>query len=147
MHSLVAKYPDALSLATTPAEVIATHRDGRVASMIGAEGLHQVGNSASVVRMYHALGVRYITLTHVCNNKYADGAAAPGGSYWNGLSPAGELMIKEMNRVGMMVDLSHVTEATMKDVLKVARAPVIFSHSSAYSSSITISGLEMEMLT
>jgi membrane dipeptidase len=147
VHSLVAKYPDALSLATTPAEVIATHRNGRVASMIGAEGLHQVGNSASVVRMYHALGVRYITLTHVCNNKYADGAAAPGGSYWNGLSPAGELMIKEMNRVGMMVDLSHVTEATMKDVLKVARAPVIFSHSSAYSSSITISGLEMEMLT
>ncbi|KAF8536188.1 hypothetical protein BDD12DRAFT_918432 [Trichophaea hybrida] len=107
--------------------------NGKVASMIGAEGLHQIGNSASVVRMYHTLGVRYITLTHACNNKYADGAAAPDGSYWNGLSPAGELMIKEMNRVGMMVDLSHVTEATMKDVLKVTKAPVIFSHSSAYA--------------
>jgi membrane dipeptidase len=132
VNRLVNKYSDALSLAVTPQQVIAAQAQGKVASMIGAEGLHQVGNSASIVREYFALGVRYITLTHVCNNKYADGAAAPGGAFWNGLSPDGEAMIKEMNLMGMMVDLSHVTADTMRDVLKITKAPVIYSHSSAY---------------
>ena len=131
VHRLVQAYPDALALAATSADAVAALAAGKVASMIGVEGLHQVGNSAATVRMYFDLGVRYITLTHACNNKYADGAAAPGGEYWHGLSGDGKKMVQEMNRVGMMVDISHVTAATMKDVLAVAAAPVIFSHSSA----------------
>lgn len=131
VHRLVKAYPDALSLAVTSKQAIAVQAEGKVASMIGVEGLHQVGNSASTVRMYYDLGVRYITLTHVCNNKYADGALAPGGEFWHGLSEDGKKMVREMNRMGMMVDLSHVTASTMKDVLAVAEAPVIFSHSSA----------------
>jgi membrane dipeptidase len=135
VHRLVDRYSDVLSLAVTPQQAIAAHAEGKVASMIGAEGLHQIGNSASIAREYFALGVRYITLTHACNNKYADGASAPGGPVWGGLSPAGEAMVKEMNLMGMMVDISHVTADTMRDVLKVTMAPVIYSHSSAYGKS------------
>ncbi|KAA8894658.1 putative dipeptidase [Sphaerosporella brunnea] len=133
VHRLVDPHSDVLSLAVTSHQATAAHAHGKVASMIGVEGLHQVGNSASIAREYFALGVRYITLTHVCNNKYADGATAPEGAVWNGLSQDGEAMVKEMNLMGMMVDISHVTADTMRDVLKVTKAPVIFSHSSAYA--------------
>lgn len=104
-----------------------------IASVLGVEGLHQIGNSPAVLRLYHRLGVRYITLTHMCNNRYADGALAPGGPVWGGLSPAGRDMIKEMNRVGMMVDLSHTTEQTMRQALEITRAPVVYSHSGAWA--------------
>ena len=132
VHRLVAEYNDALSFAVTAQEAIAAHARGKVASMIGVEGLHQIANSPAIVRMYYNLGVRYITLTHTCNNKYADGAFAPGGAAWGGLSRDGVKMVAEMNRIGMMVDLSHVTADVMRDVLKITKAPVIFSHSSAY---------------
>jgi membrane dipeptidase len=101
-----------------------------VASLMGAEGLHQIGNSASVMRLYHQLGVRYITLTHDCNNRYADAALAPKPIH-NGLSSAGKEIVREMNRLGMIVDLSHTSASTMRDAYNVTKAPAVFSHSSA----------------
>jgi membrane dipeptidase len=97
---------------------------------MGVEGLHQIGNSASILRLYHQLGVRYVTLTHDCNNKYADAALSPY-KVNHGLSAAGEEMVHEMNRLGMIVDLSHTSDDTMRDALATSRAPVIFSHSNA----------------
>ncbi|TGZ83121.1 hypothetical protein EX30DRAFT_317113 [Ascodesmis nigricans] len=145
VHRLIAAYPDDFTLATSPRELRAVHEQWKhhhrryhdkkprpIASVLGVEGLHQIGNSPAVLRMYHRLGVRYITLTHVCNNRYADGALSRGGPVWGGLSSDGREMVREMNRVGMMVDLSHTTAETMKDVLEIARAPVVFSHSGAF---------------
>ncbi|KAL7271021.1 hypothetical protein RUND412_006249 [Rhizina undulata] len=135
VHRLVSRYSSHLSFAASASAAVEAHSAGKVASIIGVEGLHQIGNSPAVLRHYFDLGVRYITLTHVCNNKYADGALAPSGAKWGGLSKDGEKLVREMNRLGMIVDLSHVTAETMRSVLKegVVRAPVMFSHSSAYS--------------
>lgn len=110
-------------------------------SPIGIEGLHQIGNSFSNLRLYHSLGVKYATLTHNCNNVFADaalttnsaGKTIAGPPRWHGLSPLGQLMIQEMNRIGMLVDLSHVSKETMLDALSASKAPVMFSHSSAYA--------------
>ncbi|OCL06613.1 hypothetical protein AOQ84DRAFT_398913 [Glonium stellatum] len=104
----------------------------QISSLMGIEGLHQIGNSASVLRMYHALGVRYATLTHTCHNKYAD-SEAPGSPLHGGLSEAGKEIVREMNRLGIIVDLSHTSFATQRDALNATVAPVIFSHSNAYS--------------
>lgn len=100
--------------------------------MLGAEGLHQIGNSASVLRMYHGLGVRYITLTHECHNRFAD-SASPAVPLHHGVSKAGTLIIREMNRIGMIVDLSHTSVETMRMALKQSVAPVMFSHSSSFA--------------
>lgn len=133
VHRLISEYHEDLALATSSRGVMSIFRAGKVASMIGAEGLHQI-DSIATLRMYYRLGVRYITLTHFCNNKYADGAGVPKAR-WNGLSPDGYKLIREMNRLGMLVDLSHVTPEVMKDVLSAngSIAPVIFSHSSAFA--------------
>jgi len=105
---------------------------GWLSSMMGAEGLHQIGNSVANLRGLYELGVRYMTLTHGCNNRYADSATAPGGPRWGGLSAEGRELVREINRMGMLVDLSHVSADVMRDVLGgVSRAPAIFSHSSA----------------
>ena len=120
-------------------------RHGRLISPLGVEGLHQIGNSAATLRQFHALGVRYATLTHNCGNRFADAALwerplrkAP--PVWRGVSPEGRELVREMNRVGMIVDLAHTSVDTMVDVLgggddewEGSRAPVIFSHSSAYA--------------
>lgn len=104
----------------------------RLASMIGAEGLHQVGASIAVIRMLFDLGVRYITLTHNCNNPFATSAThVAAGGFDDGLTEVGEAAVLEMNRLGMMVDLSHVSVKTMEDALAVSRSPVLFSHSAA----------------
>jgi membrane dipeptidase len=100
---------------------------------MGIEGLHQIGNSASILRMYHRLGVRYATLTHTCHNRYADSEAPREASHHGGLSEAGLRIVAEMNRLGMMVDLSHTSFATQRAALRASRAPVIFSHSNAYA--------------
>lgn len=97
---------------------------------MGAEGLHQIGNSASVLRLYHRLGVQYVTLTHDCNNLYADAALAAHPVH-DGLSNRGREIVREMNRLGMLVDLSHTSDDTMRDTLEITLAPVIFSHSNA----------------
>lgn len=106
--------------------------DSRVASLMGVEGLHQIGNSASILRMYYALGVRYATLTHTCNNMYAH-SEEPSSDEKEGLTEAGRAMVREMNRMGMIVDISHTNFATQRDVLAISAAPVIFSHSNAYA--------------
>jgi len=120
---------------------------GELISPVAIEGLHQIGNSISTLRLYHSLGVRYATLTWNCHNKYADAALVSENGEtvvstpkWHGISSAGDDLIKEMNRLGMLVDLSHVSKNTMVDVLggnpsktNGSLAPPIFSHSSAYS--------------
>lgn len=107
---------------------------GRIASMIGIEGGHQVGGSIASLRQMYELGARYMTITHNCDNAFAMAASTvASGTADSGLAKLGKVAIKEMNRLGMMVDLSHVSHQTMRDVLSIARAPVIFSHSGAYA--------------
>lgn len=104
--------------------------------MVGVEGGHSLGNSIAVLRMFYNLGARYLTLTHSCNTPWADCSTVddPGSKIKsNGLKEFGRAVVKEMNRLGMIIDLSHVSVQTMKDALEVTQAPVIFSHSSAHS--------------
>jgi membrane dipeptidase len=129
VHRLDDQYPDTLELARTADDVVRIHRSGRIASLIGVEGGHSIGNSLGVLRQLYALGARYMTITHSDNNDWADSATADPAH--NGLTPFGKIVIGEMNRLGMLVDLSHVAPKTMHDVLDIAAAPVIFSHSSA----------------
>lgn len=126
---LVARYPKDMALVTTADAVIAEEKRGRIAGMIGVEGGHSIGSSLAVLRQLHALGARYMTITHSKNTPWADSATDAPNS--GGLNDFGRDVVREMNRIGMIVDLSHVSEATMKDVLGVAKAPVIFSHSGA----------------
>lgn len=126
---MIARYPETLRFATSVAEIRAAHRDGRIASLLGAEGGHAIENSLGALRAYYDLGVRYLTLTHNTHTDWADSAAMP--AVHDGLTPFGEQVVLEMNRLGMLVDLSHVSEQTMEDALRVSKAPVIFSHSSA----------------
>ena len=126
---MIAKYPDALQLALSADDVVAARKAGRVASLIGMEGGHAIENSLGALRMYYALGARYLTLTHNVTIEWAD--AALDVAKHDGLTDFGRDVVREMNRLGMIVDLSHVSPATMSDVLDVAAAPVMFSHSSA----------------
>ncbi|HEV7427800.1 MAG TPA: dipeptidase [Thermoanaerobaculia bacterium] len=126
---LVEIYPDTFELARTADDVVRIHRSGKVASLVGMEGGHSIGDSLAVLRQLYALGARYMTITHSDNNDWADSATADPAH--NGLTPFGKLVIAEMNRLGMLVDLSHVAPKTMNDVLDITAAPVIFSHSSA----------------
>ena len=126
---LAAKYPDDLELALTAADVRRIHRAGRIAALIGIEGGHQIDNSLAVLRQMYDLGARYMTLTHVRNTAWAD--AATDAPAHHGLTAFGEEVVREMNRLGMLVDLSHVSPDTMRAALAVSAAPVMFSHSSA----------------
>jgi membrane dipeptidase len=129
VRQIVARYPDHFALARTAADVRRIHRQGKVASLIGVEGGGQIDNRLSVLRAYHELGASYLTLTHVKTIEWADsGTDTP---MHGGLTPFGEAVVGELNRLGMLVDLSHVSEETMRDALRVSKAPVIFSHSSA----------------
>ncbi|QYS97968.1 Dipeptidase [Trichoderma simmonsii] len=133
VQRLVNAYADRLVLADSSADFWREFsQSSRISSFLGVEGLHQIANSASVLRLYHRLGVRYATLTHECHNAYAD-SATPRIPLHHGLSKAGEELVQEMNRLGMAVDLAHVSHETMRNVLAVSTAPVIFSHSSAYA--------------
>lgn len=129
VHRLVAKYPNELELALTADDVERIHRKGKIASLIGMEGGHSIHNSLAVLRMTYLLGARYMTLTHTKNIDWAD--SATDKPLHHGLTPFGEEVVHEMNRLGMLVDLSHVSEDTMKAALKGSKAPVIFSHSNA----------------
>lgn len=129
VHRLVAAYPDRLALALTAADIEAGFKSGKIASLIGMEGGYAIGSSMGVLRQMYRAGARYMTLTHSKTTAWADsGTDVPK---FDGLSPFGVEVVKEMNRIGMLVDLSHVSEATMMDTLDVAKAPVIFSHSGA----------------
>jgi membrane dipeptidase len=126
---MVRRYPEALELARTAADVERICASGKVASLLGAEGGHSIASSLGVLRMFYELGVRYMTLTHNRNTGWADSATDQPEA--GGLNDFGRAVVTEMQRIGMLVDLSHVTPATMADALDTARAPVIFSHSSA----------------
>jgi membrane dipeptidase len=129
VHRLVAAYPDDLALCRTAADVDAAVASGRVASLMGMEGGHSIDGSLEVLREMHDRGVRYMTLTHNENVPWAD--SATDEPLLGGLSDFGRDVVREMNRLGMLVDLSHVSDGVMRDALEVSRAPVIFSHSSA----------------
>lgn len=129
VHRMVRKYPDTFELALTADDVERIHGQGKIASMIGLEGGHSIDNSLANLRMFSRLGARYLTLTHTSNTPWAD--AATDTPKFGGLSPFGEEVIKEMNWLGMLVDLSHVSPDTMEDAIRVSQAPVIFSHSDA----------------
>ncbi|MBX6750314.1 MAG: dipeptidase [Micromonosporaceae bacterium] len=131
VRTMVARYPDDLALATTADEVEAARAAGRIACLIGIEGGHSIDSSLGVLRMMYALGARYLTLTHFHNTPWADSATdAPAVG---GLSDFGREVVRECNRLGMLVDLSHVADSTMHAALDVSTAPAFFSHSSARS--------------
>ena len=129
-RQIIDRYPDVFRLAGTAAEIRAAHRDHRIASLLGMEGGYGLENSLGALRAYYDLGVRYMTLTHNSHTDWAD-SAMPAQPKFNGLSPFGERVVGEMNRLGMLVDLSHTSADTMRDALDVSRAPVIFSHAAA----------------
>ena len=129
VKAIVARYPNDFALARTASDVRRIHASGRVASLLGVEGGGQIDNSLAVLRQYHDLGAGYLTLTHVLTLPWAD--SATDDPRHDGLTLFGETVVRELNRLGMLVDLSHVSEATMRDALRVTKAPVIFSHSDA----------------
>jgi membrane dipeptidase len=129
VRRMVARYPETLVLTRTADEVERAFQAGRIASLIGMEGGHSIDSSLAALRMMHALGAGYMTLTHSANVPWAD--SATDTPVHGGLSAFGEEVVREMNRLGMLVDLSHVSPDTMADAIRVSRAPVIFSHSSA----------------
>ncbi len=129
VRQLTARYPEALELAFTAADVRRIMDSGRIASLLGAEGGHSIASSMGTLRALYQLGVRYLTLTHNLNLPWADSATDQPAA--GGLTPFGREVVREMQRLGMLVDLSHVAATTMNDALDVAEAPVIFSHSSA----------------
>ena len=126
---VIAKYPDVLQPAFTSQDIWTAHAAGRVGSLLGAEGGHVIENSLGTLRTFYDLGVRYMTITHNVTLDWADAAA--DSARHGGLTPFGEEVVREMNRLGMLVDLSHVSPGTMSDALNVTESPVIFSHSSA----------------
>jgi len=126
---MAARYPADFAMAETAADVRRIHRAGKIACLIGIEGGHQINNSLAVLRQMYDLGARYMTLTHVLDIDWAD--AATDAPVHHGLTPFGVEVVREMNRLGMLVDLSHVSPETMRAALSATRAPVIFSHSSA----------------
>jgi membrane dipeptidase len=129
VREMIRRYPDSLELALTAADVERITAAGRLASLMGAEGGHSIGCSLGTLRMLYALGVRYMTLTHNLNVPWADSATDEPAA--GGLTSFGREVVREMQRLGMLVDLSHVSPGTMGDALDVAEGPVIFSHSSA----------------
>jgi membrane dipeptidase len=126
---MIARYPDQLALALTAADIERERKRGRLASLLGMEGGHAIENSLGAIRSYYALGARYMTLTHNVTLDWAD--AALDSARHGGLTEFGREVVREMNRLGMLVDLSHVSPAVMSNALDVSEAPVIFSHSAA----------------
>jgi membrane dipeptidase len=129
VYRMVGKYPDVFELALTADDVERAFKKGRIASLIGMEGGHSIDNSLGALRMFYRAGARYLTLTHSRNTAWADSSTDTPAA--GGLTPFGEEVVREMNWLGMLVDLSHVSPDTMADALRVTAAPVIFSHSSA----------------
>jgi len=128
-REIIASYPDDLGFADSVSSIYSEHKRGRIASLLGMEGGHTLANSMGALRAYYDLGVRYMTLTHFHSNDWAD--SATGEALHNGLSPFGKQVVNEMNRLGMMVDLAHVSAETAADALDTTKAPVIFSHAAA----------------
>ncbi|MDG2071807.1 MAG: dipeptidase, partial [Pseudomonadales bacterium] len=130
VHRMVERYADTFELAYTAADIKRIHASGKIASLIGMEGGHAINDSLAVLRRMYQLGARYMTLTHSKGLRWAD--SATDDVRHNGLTSFGKAVVGEMNRLGMLVDLSHVSPKTMRDAIEVSAAPIIFSHSSAY---------------
>lgn len=131
VRQMLARYPRAFEFADSADDIVRIHRAGRIASMIGMEGGEAINNNLAVLRQFRRAGVLYMTLCHGRTTSWVD--SATDAPRHGGLSPFGEDVVREMNRIGMLVDLSHVSADAMRDALRVSRAPVIFSHSSAYA--------------
>jgi len=129
VKTMIARYPDVFEAARTAADVERIAKAGRIASLMGVEGGHSIEDSIENLRRLHALGAGYMTLTHSDTLAWAD--AATDTEKHQGLNPFGEEVVREMNRLGMLVDLSHVSDETMKDAIRITKAPIIYSHSSA----------------
>jgi membrane dipeptidase len=126
---MIRAYPDDLALAKTADDIVRIHKAGRIASLIGIEGGHQIGGSMATLRQFYRLGARYMTLTHFKTTEWAD--SATDDPRHDGLTPFGVYVVREMNRLGMLIDLSHVSPATMRDAIAASAAPVVFTHSDA----------------
>jgi membrane dipeptidase len=126
---MVKAYPNDLALAGTADDIVHIHKAGKIASLMGVEGGHQIGGSLAALRQFYDLGARYMTLTHFKNNEFAD--SATDDPKYHGINDFGRAVIHEMNRIGMLVDLAHVSPETMRAALQVTRAPVLFTHSDA----------------
>lgn len=136
VHRMCQKYPETFMFATSSQDIRDAFRNNKTASLIGVEGGHSIDSSLGTLRTMYHLGVRYLTLTHSCNTPWADNWRVDTGSEpseHNGLSPFGKQVIHELNRLGMLIDLAHVTVKVMEQVLEISEAPIIFSHSSAYT--------------
>lgn len=131
IHRMAGRYPETFEMADTAGDIERIHASGKIACLIGVEGGHSIENSLGVLRTFYRLGVRYMTLTHSDTLEWADSATDEGRS--GGLSPFGIQVVREMNRLGMLVDISHVSVDTMLAALRATKAPVIASHSSAYA--------------
>jgi membrane dipeptidase len=129
VHQMVARYPDVFEMAGSADDIVRIHRAGKIGSLLGLEGGFMIENSLGLLRAFYRDGVRYMTLTHSKTTDWAD--ASTDAPRHGGLSPFGEEVVREMNRLGMLVDLSHVSDSTMWDALRVTEAPVIYSHSSS----------------
>ena len=133
-HDIVGNHPNDFVFATTAAEIEAAHNQGKMAALIGIEGGHAIEDSLRLLRDFYALGVRYMTLTHTNTNHWADSSGdvtKTDVEHHNGLTPFGKDVVREMNRLGMIVDISHVADKTFWDALEVSRAPIFASHSSS----------------
>lgn len=148
-HDIVERYPNDFVLALTADDIERAHRQGKIAALIGIEGGHAIEDSLRLLRDYYALGVRYMTLTHVNTNGWADSSGdidKPGIEHHNGLTDFGKDVVREMNRLGMMVDISHVADKTFWDALEVSSAPVFASHSSCRSLSTAPRNMTDDMI-
>ena len=128
VHQQVERFPNDLGVATTADEIVRLHEQGKIAILMGVEGGHTIGDNLLVLGAYYRLGARYMTLTHTAHTSWAD--SSKGKPRSNGLTDFGRSVVREMNRLGMMVDISHVSDKTFADALAVTRAPIIASHSS-----------------
>jgi membrane dipeptidase len=130
---LIELYPHVFELVREPDDVKRVYAEGKIACSIGIEGLHMAGNSIGIIRAFYKLGARYCTLTHNVNNCFADSSQSVSGPVHGGLSSLGRSCVREMNRLGMIIDISHVTMQCAEQVLQLTDAPVIFSHSNAFT--------------
>ncbi len=145
IHEMIARYSDTLEFAWTADDVVRIHQGGRLASLIGVEGGHCLGESLGVLRAFWRLGARYLTLTHSANTTWADSATDERAH--GGLTEFGEAVVRELNRLGMLVDLAHVSVEVMHHALRVTQAPVVFTHSSARALSDHVRNVPDDVLT
>lgn len=134
-HQLVARYSESIALATSPKDILSNFKHGKINHLIGIEGAHLLGNSLGTLRTFYALGARYLTLTHTCHNAFADTSGSSDNlaamPLHGGLSEFGKRLVREMNRIGMIIDVSHTSDDTTRQAIQNSEAPVIFTHSGA----------------